>query len=150
MLSSFPPHFLCALYLFLYSVFHLPLPVFACAMQQWGRVWAPQPPRGAMRECQIHIIHLREFVCLCGTRPCGSFKPLLEKHGCSEVNGKLKQKCACTLFCVFTPGTSEPRLLGSFVAYGPDSRLDILLDLVLPFYVWPHMLCNLFLFFHLR
>lgn len=56
-----------------------------------GGVWAPQPPRGAMRECQIHHIHLCELVCLCGIRPCGSFKPLLEKHGCSEVNGKLKQ-----------------------------------------------------------
>lgn len=32
----FPPSLFCALYFFRYFVFHLPLPVFACAMQQWG------------------------------------------------------------------------------------------------------------------
>lgn len=80
----------------LFSVFHLPLPVFCLCHATKRRVWAPQPPRGATLECQILVIHLRKCACLCGTRPCGSFKPLLEKHGCREVNGKLKQNApAC-------------------------------------------------------
>lgn len=150
-LISLPPSLFCALYLFLYSVFHLLPPVFACAVQQWEkRVWAPQPPRGATQKCQTHIIHLGEFVSLRGIRPCGSFKPLFTETRLQRGQWQVETKCACMLCCVFTPGTSKPRLLGSFAAHGPDSRLAILLDLALPFYVWPHVLYNLFLFFHLK
>lgn len=42
------------------------------------RVWAPQPPWGAIEERQIRNGRLCMFVCLCGNHPCGSFKPLLE------------------------------------------------------------------------
>lgn len=45
------------------------------------RVWAPQPPWGAIEERQIRNGCLCVFVCLCCARPCGLFKSLLERHG---------------------------------------------------------------------
>lgn len=61
----FPPSLFCALYLFLYSVFHLFLLVFACAMQQWGEcglLSLPEVPCKSVRF--ILYIYANVFVCV--------------------------------------------------------------------------------------
>lgn len=119
-------------------------------MQQWGECGLLSLPEVPCKSVRFVLYIYANLLCLCGIRPCGSFRPLLEKHGCREVNGKLKQNAPACCAAYSLQGHQSRGCWEVFVAHGPDSRLDILLDLVLPFRVWPHMLCNLLFCFHLR
>lgn len=109
--------------------FHLPLRRGRPCHATMRRVWAPRPPWGAEGERRPRNGRLCVFVCLCGARPCGSFKSLLERHGSERGQRRVETKCVCAVWRrILHPGDGTASADGgSCVARGPDSRLDMLL-----------------------
>lgn len=76
--------FFLSSYLFLFACLLPPSCCLRLCHATMKRVWAPQPPRGAVEELQIRNRRLCMFVCLFflwGARPCGLFKSLSERRG---------------------------------------------------------------------
>lgn len=92
-------------------------------------VWAPRPPWGAKEERRPRNGRLCMFVCLCGARPCGSFKSLSERRGSERGQRQVETKCVCAVWRrILHPGDGAASAdWGSYVAHGPESRLDMLL-----------------------